>query len=460
LAEPICRGLHEVKGFYAVIFRRTSKQVTEPGALWDQAGKIYPHVGGTAHVGSLEYRFASGARIAFRHIQHEEDKHNYAGSEICYLGFDELYLFTESQFTFLLSRNRSVCGVAPYVRATSNPHPGWLRTFIAPWVDDEFQGERAASGEIRHQVRIKGKIQWVPKGTPQAKSVTFMPAKLKDNPTLIEGDPTYEATLHSLLPIEQERLLHGNWATLSEGLVYPEALDPAYGCLVESEGLRGGVPDEGGMDFGLTAPFVALWGYTDYDDVMWFTGERHVRGVTIPEHSKRLPDCDASGNVSGAIEWHADPAGAQEIAQLRALGHDVKPCVHVPTRGATGETKSPKRSGIDVVRHRMRTGRLRIVRTACPNLVRELGMYINDPDKPDSEEPLKEHDHAPDAMRYRCVGHDRRSYGEPYIPPESDEAKKARETKEASDKLADIARKKALDESRERSIFDDERWGR
>ena len=122
-AEPICRGLQRNPRLLCVqIFRRTSKQVTEAGALWDQASKIYPFVGGIAHIGSLEYRFPIGAKIAFRTTSNMSKQAQLCReAEICYLGFDELYTFTESQFTFLLGRNRSVCGVRPYVRATRPP---------------------------------------------------------------------------------------------------------------------------------------------------------------------------------------------------------------------------------------------------------------------------------------------------------------------------------------------------
>lgn len=400
LAEPICRGLHEVPGFYAVIFRRTSKQVTEAGALWDQASKIYPYVGGVAHVGSLEYRFPSGAKIAFRHIEHEQDKHNYAGSEICYLGFDELYHFTESQFLFLTSRNRSTCGVRPYIRATTNPDPGWLRTFLAPWIHDEWAGERFRAGEIKWYLRKKNpktgksEVYWVEPGTEYAKSIVFIPAKLEDNPTLSD-DPNqdYLSSLMALPTVEQERLLYGNWNVREEGLVYPEFVD----CLVEAED-RPGIPDIGGMDFGLRNPFVALWGYEDHDGVLWITECYYKRELTIPEHSKVLPD---------RIKWWCDPAGAQEIQQLRRAGHDVRPCAHHTARGAGGEIKNPKMAGISTVRNRMRTGRLKIVRPKCRELIRELGLYMRDPDKPETEEPTKENDHAPDAIRYLIVGHDR-----------------------------------------------------
>ncbi len=448
LAEPICRGLHEVPGFYGIIFRRTSKQVTEAGALWDQASKIYPYVGGVAHVGALEYRFPSGAKIGFRHIEHEQDKHNYAGSEICYLGFDELYHFTESQFLFLTSRNRSVCGVRPYIRATTNPDPGWLRDFIAPWVHDEYEGERAQSGQVLWQVRVKGKIKYVPEGSPDAKSVTFIRARLTDNPSIFEDDPGYEATLKALPPVERARLLEGDWNVRREGLVYASPPEWSFeDCIVDS------IPDSsagpvkyGGMDFGFHNPFSALWGHLDHDGVLWITGGRYKQQTTIAVHSAHLPL---------GVEWWCDPSGAEQIRALREAGHSARPCAHMPTRGASGEKKNPKVSGIDMVSERMRTGRLKIVR--CPEtmpLIRELGMYHYDETK-QVEEPVDEDNHACDALRYLVVGLDR-GRSVPSITPVVSDAERAEQ--ERLDRVAEAERKRALELAAANDPWSD-RWG-
>ncbi len=57
----------------------------------------------------------------FAHIDREEDLLAWQDTEIAYLAFDELTHFTKHQFLYMLSRNRSTCGVKPYVRATCNP---------------------------------------------------------------------------------------------------------------------------------------------------------------------------------------------------------------------------------------------------------------------------------------------------------------------------------------------------
>ncbi len=64
-------------------------------------------------------------------MEHEKNCYDWQGTEIAYLGFDELTHFTEKQFYYLLSRNRSVSGVKPYVRATCNPDAdSWVAKLI------------------------------------------------------------------------------------------------------------------------------------------------------------------------------------------------------------------------------------------------------------------------------------------------------------------------------------------
>lgn len=208
--------------FGGVIFRRTSPQITNEGALWDEAGKLYPLIGGRARVGDLEYRFPAGSSIGFSHLQHEQTKFDWQGAQVPFIGFDELTHFTKSQFFYMLSRNRSTCGVKPYIRATCNPDAdSWVAEFIAWWVDQETGYPIAGrAGVIRYFVRINDAILWG--DSPAAlrdeygadvepKSVAFIPAKLTDNPALMQADPGYLANLKALPQVERLRLLGGNW---------------------------------------------------------------------------------------------------------------------------------------------------------------------------------------------------------------------------------------------------------
>ena len=228
--EPL-RHVH-VSNFQAVIFRRTAEQVRTAGGLWDESSGLYPLAGGKGREHTLDWRWKSGATVRFEQLQHEQTKLEYQGSQITLEGWDELTHFTESQFFYLLSRNRSVCGVKPYVRATCNPDSrSWVARLIAWWIDqDSGYAIPERSGVKRWFVRAADRLEWAdtraelqeryPEQTP--KSLTFIPASLDDNPTLLRTDPSYRANLMLLPRVERERLLGGNWKT-SEGTLIDDA---------------------------------------------------------------------------------------------------------------------------------------------------------------------------------------------------------------------------------------------
>lgn len=227
LAEPI-RHIKNPK-FGAVIFRRTTTQIRNEGSLWDESNNIYPSIGGKPKEMTLEWKFPSGASVSMSHLEHEKSVANYQGSQIALELFDELTHFSEAQFFYMLSRNRSTCGVRPYVRATCNPDAdSWVAKFIAWWIDqDTGYAIPERSGAIRYFVRVGSKIIWadtpeeledykMPNGNGDMvpippKSVTFISSKLTDNKVLMEADPGYMANLMSLPLVERERLLGGNW---------------------------------------------------------------------------------------------------------------------------------------------------------------------------------------------------------------------------------------------------------
>ena len=235
--------------YRAVMFRRTYPEFTQAGGLVDESRKIYYPIKGTfIEKPSLEWRFPSGARVSFRHLQHEKTVHIYQGSQITRIGFDELTHFTQEQFFYLLSRNRSVSGIKPAVRATCNPDAdSWVASFISWWINpkDGYAIEER-SGIVRYFIRQGDTVYWadnkqelidkfslkdklfemIPndiqkkfllneeisiKPEDLIKSFTFIPATIFDNRELIKVNPTYLANLYSLHQVERERLLRGNW---------------------------------------------------------------------------------------------------------------------------------------------------------------------------------------------------------------------------------------------------------
>ena len=85
-----------------------------------------------------EWRWPHGSKIKFSHLQLETTVHDWQGAQIALICFDELTHFTAYQFFYMVSRNRSTCGVKPYIRATCNPDAdSWVAEFLAWWIDHE-----------------------------------------------------------------------------------------------------------------------------------------------------------------------------------------------------------------------------------------------------------------------------------------------------------------------------------
>jgi predicted phage terminase large subunit-like protein len=212
-----------------VIFRREQTMITNEGGLRDTALNLYPYLG-------AEYRsqphphfiFPTGAKISFRHLNQESDVLGWQGSQIPFIGYDELNHFSQFQWIYLFSRLRSTSGVRPYIRATTNPDAdSWVADMLEWWIDQDSNSPsyglpiQERSGVIRYFVRINNELMWA--DSPEelvsrhncdyldAKSFTFIPSRITDNPILMQKDPAYLSNLKALTRVERARLLDGNW---------------------------------------------------------------------------------------------------------------------------------------------------------------------------------------------------------------------------------------------------------
>jgi len=148
----------------------------------------------------------------------------------------------------------------------------------------------------------------------------------------------------------------------------------------------------GGMDFGWHNPFAALWGFVDEQQTLIITHEHYVTHATITEIAPLLPR-----NVT----WWADPANPGDIASLNRLGLVVR------------KGENALRAGIAAVSARINTGKLKVVASRCPNLVREAKLYRY----PESggEKPLDANNHALAALRYLIASLDRNVLGPQHL---------------------------------------------
>jgi predicted phage terminase large subunit-like protein len=226
VAYPL-RWVH-LPGFYSLLLRRESPQLFE---LVREAQRLYPCAHGEEKVTPWEqWTFPSGAIVRMGHCNLESDARIYQGQEINVLGFDELTHFQESQYQELLTRVRTSNPELPLmVRATTNPggegHE-WVFRRWGAWLDPEYEIEGLGKSERHDQGGVQlppappCRVLWfqrdrdgervVKPGTLGALSRTFIPARLEDNPRLV-NPRQYEAQIWQHDPVRAEQLRYGDW---------------------------------------------------------------------------------------------------------------------------------------------------------------------------------------------------------------------------------------------------------
>lgn len=229
--------------FDAIYFRRTGPQIKGQGGLWDNASDLYRKFGAVCLDSKTEATFPSGAKAKFMHMELEKNKLDHQGLQYSAIFFDELTHFTETQFTYLLSRLRSKAKTSSFVMASMNPDAdSWCLKWVMPFLDERGYISEDMNGKIIYFVTIDGQPVFantreeLEKKFPHIvfiknprtgeevyvppKSFTVIGSTIFDNPILIQQNPNYLSELQALPEIERARLLHGNWFARPEGSGY------------------------------------------------------------------------------------------------------------------------------------------------------------------------------------------------------------------------------------------------
>lgn len=320
LAAPLRHK--DTERFNCIVFRRTTEQIRNPGGLWDKSTEIYPFFGLRPSEQQLEWYNpkVNGVTLKFSHLQYEKDIYSHDGPEYCLICWDELQSFTRKQFFYLLSRNRSTCGVMPYVLATCNPDPdSWLAEFIEWWIDQReklHDGSKNPAwglpiqeriGVIRYFMVNEDKYIWgstkqqIVDENPELfgkdfdrtvnphdliKSVTFISGSIFDNQELLKRNPQYLANLSSLDHNERLRLLNGNWKVRGKD-------DCIFDSTAIIEMMEGGVGGTGDANKRYITCDVARFG-RDLATIFVWIGWKVVKLVVLTK-------CDANDLIA-AIE--------------------------------------------------------------------------------------------------------------------------------------------------------------
>jgi len=249
------RGIYEGdSGWTAAVFRRTYPELKQLGGVIDQSKRFYPNASEAYNKNESKYEYPFGARVQFSHLQYEEDKEDWDGAELAFVGFDQLESFTQSQFTYLMSRLRAPeSEYQPHCFATCNPtnKEHWLFEMLSWWLDEDGYPDPEREDETRYYHRDGDEFTWVDgpdvlddEGISPA-SVKFIPSTVDDNPHISEN---YKRQLNSLDAVDHQRKRYGRW-----GVSRDDSPLSAHAIQVVDE-----VPDDAGIP-------VRYWDLADTD---------------------------------------------------------------------------------------------------------------------------------------------------------------------------------------------------
>ncbi len=162
------------------------------------------------------WRIPDGRQIDINGCEYEDDKQRFKGDPHDLIAYDELTDFTGSQYRFINGWNRSVdpnqrCRVVGASNPPTTAEGRWVISYWGPWLDPKHPNP-AKPGELRWYTTIEGVDTEVDgpgphiiPGEPEpilARSRTFIPSSLSDNPDLAR---TNYASVLASLPDELRR---------------------------------------------------------------------------------------------------------------------------------------------------------------------------------------------------------------------------------------------------------------
>lgn len=173
----------------------------------------------------------------------------------------------------------------------------------------------------------------------------------------------------------------------TEGLVYKEFNRAIH---VYTGELQTRVKEKiAGVDFGFTNPCAVLTIVKDTEDNYWVEHEFYERNRT----DQQIAEYVAAQSFNRVFP---DPESPSAIAELKKRGVNIRDVI---------KNKDSIRNGINKIKELFKANRLKI-HASCVNLIYELETYAY-PEKKDmhnpDENPIKENDHALDALRYAIL---------------------------------------------------------
>ncbi len=258
--------------------------------LSDWVGNGYARISRSDH----EVVLGNGSKIHLCHARNERDVYAYQGAEMHVLMIDELTQWTRPMYTFLRGRLRLGGLAVPeewrgrFPRSLCGANPGGIGH---NWVKADFI-------DVAPPLAITA----MPPGEGGMRR-QYIPARLEDNPTLVNNDPSYEDRLEGLgNPALVKAMRRGDWDLVAGGMV--DDLWRPDRHILPPFAVPAGWRIDRAFDWGSSRPFsVGWWAESDGCDLLLPDGRTMT---TLP------------GDLIRIAEWYGWNGRANEGCRLLA----------------------------------------------------------------------------------------------------------------------------------------------
>ena len=371
-----------------IIFRRTFPELEKslirvslslfPGTVYSYSRSV--------HTGT----FINGSLIDFAYCDSEDDVYRYQSAEYDVIRFDELTHFTESMYTYLISRCRGANGYPKHIKSTTNPGGighSWVK---ARFIDI---GQPDTVHTVSGMTRI------------------FIPARITDNRFLLSNDSDYIKRLEALDEHDRSALLYGEW-DITEGRFF-ESFDRNVHVITPFD-----VPADWhryiSLDYGLDM-LAAYKIAVDRNRRAYVIGEVYEgkdnggEGLIVSQAAQRISSLCKNENVRAIFAppdlWSRQKDSGKSIARL--FFENGISLTKVSANRVHGWLELKEWLSVYDGENGQKTADLRIF-SDCKNLIRTLSSIQCDSSDPsDCARTPHELTHAPDALRYFIAGQPR-----------------------------------------------------
>lgn len=363
-----------------LVVRKNHKDLSD----WiDRARLMYRPLGAEIVGNPPQIKFPNGVVGRTGHLKDAGAFEQYIGHEYQKILIEELTLIAkEEHYLKLISSCRStVPGIKPQIFATTNPgNIGHI------WVKKRFVDHGRFTSYFDSAI---GKWR------------IYIPAKVSDNPTIMENDPGYIRWLQGLPEKLRRAWLEGDW-TVFEGQYFSEWDEKAH--VYSPFDIPKAWPRIRAIDWGYSDPFCCLWGAIGPDNQIWVYREFYRNRLTDSEYAEKINALSVYSDgsperfdytVGDPISfWVKNPdTGVERVETYQLNGISI-------LKGDNSRVNGWSRVR-EYLKLREYQGKLSPwlhISRECPNLIRTLPDLVHDDNKVEDVADGME-DHAPDALR-------------------------------------------------------------